>query len=305
MWRGIAGQEGAVERFGRTLSRGRLASTYLLVGRDAESPQRFARSLAQCLLCTETDDAAMDACERCESCRLLTASSHPDLLTVAKPADRASLPIRLLIGEGERRGREGLCHDIALRPALSGRRVAIIEDADFFSIESANCLLKTLEEPPPRSLMLLCGQNEARILPTIRSRCQLVRLAPSEPTASSAETDPEEARAIEAAAAKVRAALADEPIDAVGLLKSVDPLISSGGTAAAVKRARLERVLSAAGAGLRDAMLDEARLNRHASPEAERIVRRLDATLEALEHVERNANSATLLQAWAERVAEG
>ena len=65
---------------------------------------------------------------------------------------------------------EGLCHDIALRPFMGGYKVALIDDADYLNAEGANCLLKTLEEPPPRSVLILIGTSPAKQLPTIRSR---------------------------------------------------------------------------------------------------------------------------------------
>ena len=61
---------------------------------------------------------------------------------------------------------------------MGGRRIAIIDDADFFNDAGANCLLKTLEEPPPQSVLILIGTSPARQLPTIRSRCQLIRFLP-------------------------------------------------------------------------------------------------------------------------------
>ena len=74
--------------------------------------------------------------------------------------------------------REGLCHDIALKPYLGRRKVAVIDDADDLNEEGANALLKTLEEPPPRSVLILIGTTPAKQLPTIRSRCQLIRFRP-------------------------------------------------------------------------------------------------------------------------------
>ncbi len=106
------------------------------------------------------------------------AGSHPDLILVAKPPDKSAIPIELFIGDREHRGREGLCHRIALKPARGSRRVAIIDDADALNVEGANCLLKTLEEPPPNSVLILIVTSPSRQLPTIRSRCQLVRFDP-------------------------------------------------------------------------------------------------------------------------------
>ena len=103
--------------------------------------------------------------------RLHTSSSatHPDLHLVSKPADRGFIPLSAFIGDEAHRMREGLCHTIALKPMMGGRRVAIIDDADYLNDESANALLKTLEEPPPRSVLILIAGNLERQLPTIRS----------------------------------------------------------------------------------------------------------------------------------------
>ncbi len=108
------------------------------------------------------------------------AGTHPDLDVIAKPADRNYIPLQLLIGEKQHRLREGLCARIAMRPARGGRKVGIIDDADYLNKEGANCLLKTLEEPPASSLLILIGTSPQRQLPTIRSRCQTVRFQPLE-----------------------------------------------------------------------------------------------------------------------------
>jgi DNA polymerase-3 subunit delta' len=108
----------------------------------------------------------------------MEAGNHPDFLTVACPEGKSELPIDLLVGSLDNRGREGLCHDLSLRPMLARRRVAVIDDADRMNTESANALLKTLEEPPDYALIILLAADLGRILPTIRSRCQTLRFDP-------------------------------------------------------------------------------------------------------------------------------
>lgn len=180
-WQGIEGHDEIVEKFRTAVGRDRLASTFLFVGPEGIGKRSFALKLAQALLCTE--GAPLEPCLRCPSCRLAASANHPDLLLVSKPPDKAGLPVALLIGDGERRGREGLCHDLGLRPMMSGRRVAIIDDADELNDEGANCLLKTLEEPPPASVLILISTSIDRQLPTIRSRCQTIRFKPLAPEA--------------------------------------------------------------------------------------------------------------------------
>src|SRR3954447_11311057 len=175
MWRGILGHDEVVEQFRRTLASGRLASTYLFVGPPGVGKRRFAIELAHSLLCIESDEAALEPCGKCDSCRMFAAGSHPDLELIGLPPDKATLPIDLFIGDRDHRNQEGLCHRMAMRPFFGRRKVAIIDDADHFGIPSANCLLKTLEEPPPSAMLILIGTSPSRQLPTIRSRSQVVR----------------------------------------------------------------------------------------------------------------------------------
>lgn len=177
-WHGILGHDAVVEDFRRALRRGRLASSFLFVGPIGIGKRQFALKLAQSLLCVALPEAALDPCEVCPACLQVQALTHPDLQYVCKPEEKSFLPLELLIGDKEHRGREGLCREIAMKPFMGGRKVAIIDDADHLNPEGANCLLKTLEEPPPRSLLILLGTSPARQLPTIRSRCQLIRFRP-------------------------------------------------------------------------------------------------------------------------------
>jgi DNA polymerase-3 subunit delta' len=177
-WQGIEGHDEVVELFRRSLRRGRLASTFLFVGPPGVGKHRFAVKLAQALLCPESPAERLDPCGRCPSCQQVQAGTHPDVIRIGKPKDKADLPVSLLIGPPERRMQEGLCHDISLKPFMGGRRIAIIDDADHLNEEGANCLLKTLEEPPPRSVLILIGTTPEQQLPTIRSRAQLTRFQP-------------------------------------------------------------------------------------------------------------------------------
>src|SRR5688500_15969366 len=175
MWQGIEGHDGIVARFRRALEQGRLASTFLFVGPPGVGKRSFALALAKSLLCERRDEALLDPCGICPSCVQVEAGMHPDLYVLGLPEGKSSIPIKLLIGEEETRMREGLCYDISLKPFMGNRKVAIIDDADFLNRrEVANCLLKTLEEPPPKSVIILVGTSEGKQLPTIRSRAQLV-----------------------------------------------------------------------------------------------------------------------------------
>jgi DNA polymerase-3 subunit delta' len=177
-WTEFRGHNAILEQFRRSVTRGRLASTYLFVGPSGVGKRAFAVKLAQALLCEEHAESQLSPCNTCESCQQVAANSHPDLEIIQKPPDKSFIPVELFIGDREHRMREGLCHNIALKPFRGRRKIAIIDDADYLNQEGANCLLKTLEEPPPRSLLVLVGTSQQRQLPTIRSRCQIVRFAP-------------------------------------------------------------------------------------------------------------------------------
>ena len=177
-WQEIEGHDAVVERFRRALARGRLASTFLFVGPKGIGKRRFAERLARALLCPNLDASSLAPCGRCDSCVQAAAGTHPDLMIVEKPPEKSVIPVESLVGDREHRMREGLCHDIALKPFFGGRKVAIVDDADHLNEEGANALLKTLEEPPPRSVLILIGTSAERQLPTIRSRCQVVRFDP-------------------------------------------------------------------------------------------------------------------------------
>jgi DNA polymerase-3 subunit delta' len=163
--------------FRRAVERGRLSQSYLFVGPDGVGKQQFARRLAQSLLCREPG-AVLEACGECTGCRPFLAGNHPDFLFVGRPEGKRELQIDLIAGSKERRGQEGLCHDLSLRPTAASRKIAIVNDADTMNDESANAFLKTLEEPPERAMLLLIASNLDAVMPTIRSRCQLVRFSP-------------------------------------------------------------------------------------------------------------------------------
>lgn len=181
MWHGILGHDGIVERFQRAAAKGRLGGAYLFIGPAGVGKACFARKLAQALLCQSRPPADLDPCESCNGCQLVQSGTHPDLHIVTKPPDKSFIPLELFVGQRERRMREGLLYELSLKPFLGGWKIAIIDDADYLHAESANCLLKTLEEPPPQTLIILIGTSPARQLPTIRSRCQLVRFEPLPP----------------------------------------------------------------------------------------------------------------------------
>ncbi len=174
-WDEIVNHKPALERFRRSVDRNRLASTYLFVGPEGIGKRTFALKLSEALLCEQNPESQLQPCGACPSCQQIRAQTHPDLILISKPKDKAFIPVETFIGDKEHRRQVGLCHDIGLKPFRGGRKIAIIDDADFLNQPGANSLLKTLEEPPPNSVLILIGTSEQRQLSTIVSRSQVVR----------------------------------------------------------------------------------------------------------------------------------
>ncbi|MCA9117094.1 MAG: hypothetical protein KDA79_18610, partial [Planctomycetaceae bacterium] len=141
VWEQLRGHAGKAEMFRRSVGRGRLSHAWLFSGPAGTGRRLFAHLLAQCLFCTEVEDSLLEACGHCHNCRQMQAGSHPDLLEVACPPDKSVLPIESLVGVTERRGREGLCYELSLRPMSASRRVAVINDAQLMNPDGANSLL--------------------------------------------------------------------------------------------------------------------------------------------------------------------
>lgn len=167
-WERIRGHREVVRRFVTAYVHDRLGQAYMLVGPEGVGKRLFARELAKAVLC-ERPREPLTACDACPSCLQVAADTHPDLLTLRTPEGRHELPVETM--------RE-FCGRLALKPVRGGRRVGLIEDADDFNPESANCFLKTLEEPPVGTLLLLVTTSTERHLPTVLSRCQVVRFGP-------------------------------------------------------------------------------------------------------------------------------
>ena len=175
-WQCIRGHEQWVEAFNHAVQRGRLAHAYLFVGPSGIGKRLFAGELAKALLCEGHSGGKLEACDKCPACILVEAGTHPDFFTNPRPwldeegkKEVNEFPIHLM--------RE-LCAGFALKSARGRGKVAILDDADDLSAESANCFLKTLEEPPPRSVFVLIGTRPDLQFLTVVSRCQIVRFAP-------------------------------------------------------------------------------------------------------------------------------
>jgi DNA polymerase-3 subunit delta' len=163
----VIGHTTAIARLRRAASGDRQASAYLLAGPPGVGKRRVADAFATELLCaTPGPDGACGACAQCVR---VAAGTHPDVLVVARDADRRDIRTE--------QARE-LTRWLALRPLMARRKVALIDGAETLNEHGQNALLKTLEEPPGPTVLILTVVRASQVLPTVRSRCQHVRLDP-------------------------------------------------------------------------------------------------------------------------------
>lgn len=162
----------------------RVPGALLFVGEEGVGKKLFALELAKSLNC-RTPVEGVEACDRCVSCVRITRSAFPAhasddenkkrLIRSEHPDVWLARPYNRLIRVDQMRELE---QEANFHPYEGKARVFLIEDADRLNEQSSNALLKTLEEPPPTSYLILITSRPASLLPTIRSRCQAIRFAP-------------------------------------------------------------------------------------------------------------------------------
>lgn len=325
-WASLIGHDRVAKWFGAAIAQNRLGGSFLLVGAAGIGKRTVADLLARTLLCERRAPAAMDPCGTCSACIQVSARTHPDVIRVGKPHDKSLIPVELLIGPRDARMQQGFCRDIRLRPMSGTRKVAILEDADFLNEEGANCLLKTLEEPPAGAVVLLIGTSEQRQLPTIRSRCQIVRMGPlsSDAAAELLRThhhvdadDAEIAAAVQIAGGDLHVAagmlsgqteairstlaglLGQPHPDPVALSRLVTKYVDGAGKDASKRRAAMRDLFAMSVQHFRGQMRAAAD-RREFDP---RSLARLDRSIRAIREVERSANQATLIECWSVDIA--
>lgn len=159
----IKGQPFAVRLLKKAISSNRLAHAYLFYGPDGVGKRFTAWEFAKVLNCPE---GGIDSCDRCSTCVRIAQNKHPDVLWIYPIGKSRQIRIEQI--------RE-LQKFVSFKPYEARYKVCIIVDAHTLNIEAGNAFLKTLEEPPPNSIIILITHSREALLPTIRSRTQDVQ----------------------------------------------------------------------------------------------------------------------------------
>jgi DNA polymerase-3 subunit delta' len=169
MWQ-VIGQTRAVSLLKHSLEAGTLSHAYLFTGPQHIGKMTLAQHLAQALNCQEEDKP----CLACDSCKKIAAGKHSDVQVIGLAQDEEDNEAKLIHTDQIK----DVLHDASLPPFEGSQKVFIIDGAELLSIEAANRLLKTLEEPEAKITFILLTSNENRLLKTIISRCQRIELPP-------------------------------------------------------------------------------------------------------------------------------
>ena len=175
----LHGHDEAVAAFRAGLDEGRLHHAWLITGPEGIGKALFADKAALCVLALgsahSVEGRGLDVPDEHPSARLVAAGSHPDLKRLERLTRESGTELARSITVDQVRGLQRL---FATTPSLSPWRAVVIDSVDDLERNAANALLKNLEEPPPHTVFLLVSHAPERLLPTIRSRCRVLRLAP-------------------------------------------------------------------------------------------------------------------------------
>ena len=159
----IIGQEAPLAIIKSSLKNDRLSHAYLFVGEEGVGKETVAQRLAKILNCQRQ---SLEACGECSSCKKIERFLHPDVKYLKPEGPSQTIKIDHILK---------LQHEIYLKAFEGRKKVFIISSAERMTQEAANAFLKTLEEPPGEAVLILITSHPEKLLPTITSRCQLVR----------------------------------------------------------------------------------------------------------------------------------
>lgn len=161
----VIGHDKAIGMLMGAIRRGRIASSYLFSGEQGTGKRFTALNFIKALDCLEPREN--DACEECSNCRRLNHGTHPDFQLIEPEGEIIKVEKIRRLGEA-----------LSLKAYEGGTKATIIDDADLMNINAANALLKTLEEPPPKSIIVLVSSRPDLLPMTIRSRCMRINFRP-------------------------------------------------------------------------------------------------------------------------------
>jgi len=161
---GFLGNEALKSRLSSALSKGKLSHSYLISGPAGSGKHTLAQLLAAAMECT----ADAKPCGHCSQCRKVFGSTHPDIITV-DDTEHKTIPVKLV---------RDACADLYIRPNEGAKKIYLFPRAQDLNLSGQNALLKIMEEPPAYGVFLLLTDQPEHLLPTIRSRCAELRLAP-------------------------------------------------------------------------------------------------------------------------------
>src|SRR5262245_13505769 len=162
----IIGQQKQLATLRAAIANGRLHHAYLFLGPEGVGKRLTALALAKALHCAEMQN---EYCGECINCRRIEDRNHPDVRLIEAASAKKEISIQQV---------RDLERELNYRSFTGRRKIAIIDPATSLNLSSQNALLKTLEEPPQTSLIILIAANEGSLLPTLRSRCLRLRFAP-------------------------------------------------------------------------------------------------------------------------------
>ncbi len=162
----ILGHEQIKAYFKNALERRQVSHAYILTGEAGMGRKTLANAFAMALQC---EGGNTEACGSCHSCRQFMSGNHPDVIYV-----RHEKPGSIGVGDV----REQIINDVDIRPYSSPYKIYIVDQAELLTAGAQNALLKTIEEPPEYAVILLLTTNSEAFLPTILSRCTLLKLKP-------------------------------------------------------------------------------------------------------------------------------
>ena len=166
MFENLVGNEKVKEYLNSTIENKNISHSFMFVGKPGIGKKQFAHQYAEMIMCLQ-DGKCDGNSAKCDSCVKFEGNANPDYAEITP--DGKTLKIEQI---------RNLQARIVEKPITSRRKVYVIDDADLMSEESQNCLLKTLEEPPEYAVIILIVSNESRILPTIKSRCVIIKFQP-------------------------------------------------------------------------------------------------------------------------------